>query len=74
MGISAQFKPETCRCLASWWRRMQTDPPSVSVPQAAAGSSGEGLDEELGGGKHGGSAAAARSRLEPRVEEGKVSP
>lgn len=45
-------------------------PPPVSVPQAAAGPSGEGLVEELRSGPHRGSEAAARSGARPRPEEG----
>lgn len=47
-------------------------PPQVSVPQGAAGSSGEGLVEELSSGEHGRSAPAARSGAQPRAEEGTI--
>lgn len=43
---------------------------SVSVPQSPAGPSGEGLDEELGSGRGGGSTPAAVSGVQPGAEEG----
>lgn len=45
-------------------------PQPVPVPQGAAGSSGEGLAEELSSGKHGCPASAALSGFQPRDEEG----
>lgn len=45
-------------------------PPPVAVPAGAAGSTGEGLAEELGSGQHGRPASAPLSGRQPRGEEG----